>query len=160
MTYNPIFEGVQDHIDAISAGIDTVERRLQLIRGSNYLNDDAKLKQSYFVKSFCLAAALEPLAGTVIELGDDLLLQLGPSRKALQGNELPGVRTDYNGDLVVEGEFFRKGKRCARFDERGFPLWPLIITDAPCTGSGPWENFRPQALELLRHAGEIWPVEA
>ena len=150
---------MQDHIDAISAGVDTVERRLQLIRDSNYLSDGAKQKWSYFVKSFCLAAALEPLAGSVIELGDDLLLQLGPSRAALQDGELPGVRTDYNGDLVVEGEFFRNGKRCARFDERGFPLWPLIVTNPPCEGSGPWEEFLPQALDLLRDIGERWPVE-
>jgi hypothetical protein len=149
-----VLDGIQPHIDAVASG-EAIESRLELIRGSNFLNDEAKRVQGYFLKSFCLAAALEPLCGRRIELAPGLEIELNRSRKEIEGNELPGVRADSKGWLVVEGRYFRDGRRCADHDK--VPLWPLMIRNAPVKGSGPWENFQPQALELLRQAGESWP---
>lgn len=149
-----MLDGIQAHIDAVASG-EAIEHRLDLIRGSNYLGDESKRVQGYFLKSFCLAAALEPLCGQRVELAPDLAIELNKPRKELEGNELPGVRADSQGWLVVEGRFYRGSRRCA--DWKDGPLWPLMIRNAPVRGSGPWENFRPQALELLRQAGEQWP---
>lgn len=150
-----MLDGIQPHIDAVSRG-ERVEDRLALIQGSNVLSEEAKRTQGHFLKSFCLAAALEPFCGGIVQLAEGLTLHLNKSRKDLQSRELPGVRVDGFGDLVIEGEFYRNGKPCARY-AKGSPLWPLILRNARCFGSGPWENFRPQALSLLKDAGEQWP---
>jgi hypothetical protein len=147
--------GIEAHIDAVAAG-ETVEARLDLIRGSNILNDAARRTQAYFLKASCLAAGLEPLCGTRIDLAPDIALELGRSRLVVKGRERPGVHVDSAGWLVIEGRFIRH-KPCRDFDAKGFPLWPLMFRNPPCFGVGPWENFRPQALELLRRAGERWP---
>ncbi len=151
-----MLDGIQAHIDAVAAG-ESVEQRLTLINGSNVLSEEAKRRQGYFLKSFCLAAGIEPFCGGIVQLADGLTLHLNKPRRDLSGNELPGVRVDGFGDLVIEGDFYRSGQRCARTDARGFPLWPLILRNAPCSGAGPWENFRSQALSLLKDAGEQWP---
>ncbi len=155
-----MLDGIQSHIDAVAAG-ETVESRLALIAGSNSLGVEAKRTQSYFLKAFCLAAALEPICGTAVELDRGLMIELRKPRHLLEGNELPGARADSEGWLVVEGAFSRDGKRCADFQwdkQKGLiPLWPLMLRDPPVRGPGPFENFRPQALELLRQAGEQWP---
>lgn len=151
-----MLENVKSHIDAIMRG-ESVEQRLSLIEQSNILIYEAKLVQVSFLKSFCLAGALEPLCSSLINLGNGIELYLNNPRKHLVGRELPGVRVDSYGDLVIEGKFYRTGRRCADFNSEGFPLWPLIIRNAPVSGRGPFENFQPQALEILRQAGEQWP---
>lgn len=151
-----MLDGIQPHIDAVGRG-ETVEQRLSLIHGSNVLTVEAKRRQAYFLKAFCLASALEPLCGKKIELRENLYLKLFNPRHLLTGSQLPGVRADGGGWLVIEGIFWRDGRRCASFDDKHNPLWPLMLRNPPCSGSGPWENFRPQALSLLKHEGERWP---
>lgn len=153
-----LLDGVQDHIDAVARG-ERVEERIRLLRGSNLLDDEGKRVQEGFLKSFCLAAALEPYCDSEIDLGDGLRLRLNKARRDLENGELPGVRVDSFGDLVIEGDFIRDGKEGKRFDKYGLPRWPLIVRNAPVFGSGPWENFREQVFEVLRQAGSDWPTE-
>ncbi len=152
-----MLSGVQLHIDAVAAG-DLVEQRVALINGSNSLSDEAKRQQGYFLKAFCWMAALDPFCGQAIQLEPGLTLHLNRSREKIDGNELPGVRTDSEGWLVLEGRFYRDGVRLATVETKsGNPLWPLMLRNVPAHGSGPWENFRPQVLEALLHVGRSWP---
>lgn len=136
-----MLRGIKLHIDAVARG-ETVEDRLRLIAGSNRLSNEAKLRQSYFLKSFCLAAAIEPYCGDVLELGDGISIALNRARKDIEGNEWPGTRVDGFGDWNVVGLFFR--------EKQPKPIsMPLLIRNAPVFGSGPWENFLPQAKRIL-----------
>lgn len=156
MSISTALDGVQSHIDAVSAG-ECVEDRLALIEQSNWLSDEQKRLWTYFVKAFCWMAALDPLCGGEIELAPGLALRLNRRREAIEGDELPGVRTDSDGWLVIEGALMRDGRELARRDGLN-PRWPLMLRNVPAQGPGPWENFRPQALEALRQIGLAWPL--
>lgn len=149
--------GIQSHIDAIIAG-EKVEDRVNIIRSSNYLTKEAKKRQEYFVKSFCFMAALTPYCGKIIKLTPKLALELCQSKENIKSGQVPGVRIDRYGDLVIEGRFINNGNFCADYNEQGFPLWPLIIRNAPVLGAGPCENFLPQALCILKEIGKKWPL--
>lgn len=146
---------VQMHIDAVIAG-ERVEDRLALIRGSNVLDDDERRMMSYFLKSWCLLAAIYPLCGREIDLGEGLRLRLNKPSHEIRGNELPGVRIDGYGDLVIEGDYIKDGRPKARYAKNGNPLWPLILRNVPIAGAGPPENFRSHALQLLADTGKQW----
>jgi hypothetical protein len=149
---------IHDHIHAVMHG-EAVEDRLVLIAGSNAFDEQEKLRWSYFLKAFCLYAALDGLAEDEreINLGDGYSFRLGRPRKSIQHDgELPGARVDGDGWLVIEGQFRKDGRIGARFDERGYPLWPFMIRNPPVRGCGPWENFREQACAILRQGAEFW----
>lgn len=148
--------GIQAHVDAVYAG-EAVDDRIRLIYGSNELDERHKWLWQNFLKSFCLYGSLEPLQGTLVDFGDGLTLKLNRRHEDLEGNELPGARVDHMGDLVIEGHWFRDGVGLARRGTKGEPLWPLILRDAPARGTGPWHNFQPQALALLKDIGLSWP---
>jgi len=150
-----VIDGVQSHIDAVAGG-EAIEDRLALIANSNWLTDEAKRVQSYFLKSFCWMAALDPLCGTTISLSGGLTLTLNRRREEITGHELPGVRTDSNGWLVIEGRFVQDGRRLPGY-QGNCPLWPLMMRNVPARGAGPWQNFRPQVLEHLDYVGQSWP---
>lgn len=151
-----MYSDVQAHIDAVLAG-ERVEDRLAMIRGSNILDEDGKRRVSYFVKSWCLLAAIYPLCGQEVDLGDGLRIRLNKPSHEINGNELPGVRLDGYGDLVIEGDYTKDGKPNERYAKNGNPLWPLILRNVPVSGAGPPENFREQALRLLTDVGKQWP---
>jgi hypothetical protein len=153
---NHRLDGIQDHIDAVAIG-DFIEDRLALIRGSNFLDNEARQVQMYFLKAFCLCAALEPLCGSEIDLGDGYSIRLRKKRHEIEHDgDLPGARVDGNGWLVIEGQYCKDGRIGDRFDKCGYPLWPFMVRNPPVQGSGPWGNFLPQALDLLRQGAEVW----
>lgn len=151
-----MYSDVQAHIDAILAG-ELVEDRLAMIRGSNILDEEDKRRAGYLLKSWCLLAAIYPLCGLEVDLGDGLHLRLNKPSHEIRGNELPGVRIDGYGDLVIEGDYIKDGRPNARYAKNGNPLWPLILRNVPVQGAGPPENFRSHALQLLADAGKQWP---
>lgn len=136
-----------------------VEDRLALIRNSNWLTDEHKWLHQNCVKNYCLLAFLNRLCGTTIDLGDGLSIRLNRPSSLIKDGELPGTRMDHMGDLVIEGEYFKDGKKSRRFDDKGYPLWPLIIRDPPVTGAGPWENFQAMAFKVLRDGARQWLYE-
>lgn len=156
--YHPL-NGIHDHIHAVMNG-EEVDFRLALIAGSNSLTDEAKRDQKHFLKAFCIFAALEELAGDErrIDLGGGYVFYLGRPRMAIENDgEVPGVRVDGDGWLVLEGRFSRDGRYGLRYHrETGQPLWPLMIMNPPVTGPGPWPNFRRQAFQILRTHAEEW----
>lgn len=149
--------GVMAHCDAVGEG-EKVEDRLRLIWQSNSLSDDQKWRWGNYLKSFCLYAALLPHCGSRIWLGNCTLRLEASIAQAEKDGDLPGVRVDHWGDLVLEGCFYRHGSWNRRYDEKGYPLWPLIIRDAPVCGPGPWKNFEGQAFKLLNDIGLAWPM--
>lgn len=153
-----MLDGIQAHIDAVAVG-EPVEQRIAQIVSSNFLSEDARRTQLFFLKSFCWAAALEPLCGQDVVLSKELTLRLNRSRMQIEGRELPGVRVDSDGWLVIEGRLFRAGKPLRDTDDKGNPLWPIMMRNVPARGPGPWENFRPQVLLHLDYAGRAWPRE-
>ena len=150
-----LLDGVQDHIDAVANG-ETIAARLDLIAASNHLSDDAKRVQGYFVKAWCWQEAIDPLCGSTVLLGNGLALRLNRHRSQIEGNELPGVRVDHDGWLVIEGDFLLFGAPLPRLSRVNDPLWPLMLRNVPARGAGPYENFRPQVLDALTHIGWGW----
>jgi hypothetical protein len=135
-------EGLNEHIHSIMNG-DSIESRLTLINQSNHLSDEGKEFQRYFLKSFCLMAAITPYCGKTLDLGDGVTLELGNPREELKDNEWPGTRVDQVGDWNVYGRYYKNGQFV-------YVNMPLLIRNAPVFGSGPWENFLEQAKFILK----------